>query len=81
MVGCLSLKQVMGVRFHLPELMLSEHMQRGKVFDCWAVATSHGVWVRVPRLPLLKKDRGLWSNRKTPVLQTGDSGAIPDEST
>ena len=24
---------------------------------------------------------GSWSNRKTPVLQTGDSGAIPGEST
>ena len=24
---------------------------------------------------------GSWSNRKTPVLQTGDSGAIPDGST
>lgn len=28
-----------------------------------------------------RSNAGLWSNRKTPVLQTGDSGAIPDEST
>src|SRR5258707_11151345 len=31
--------------------------------------------------PTASADRGSWSNRKTPVLQTGDSGAIPGEST
>ena len=39
------------------------------------------MWVRVPRLPLAGDEHsGSWSNRKTSVLQTEDSGAIPDES-
>lgn len=40
------------------------------------------LWVQVPRLPLSDVNTsGSWSNRKTLVLQTKDSGAIPDEST
>ena len=34
-----------------------------------------------PPASSLQPDLGSWSNRKTSVLQTEDSGATPDEST